>query len=76
MKTNEEIVAEIEKEIQPTGQVGLLIGVLVARLKYAETAAQGALCALIGVNQSIGNDAMTETAQKALNNLNGVMGRG
>lgn len=71
---NEEILAEIEKEINPTGRVGLNIGILAARLKYAEDMAENALKNLKTVYESIGNDSMASVCEKSLNNFFSVMG--
>lgn len=72
---NEEIAEEIEKEVCPTGRVGLLIGTLLARLIYADRIASNALRNLQSVYEKNGNDAMAEAVKNASASLDGVMGR-
>jgi len=75
MKTNEELRKEIEEEINPTGKIGLSVGVLIARLEYAEEMAENTLRSLKSVYESTGNDCWVSIVDRCLKNLNGVMGR-
>ena len=71
MKTIE-LIAKIESEINMTGEIGLAIGTLVARLTYAERTGREALRNLQTVYESIGNDTMTEVTSKHLKQFNEV----
>lgn len=74
MKTNEQIIKEIETEINPTGSTGLLIGTLFARLKYAERVAESALLRLKDLNESVGNDIVAELTKTNLEKFRSTMG--
>jgi transcriptional regulator len=73
MKTTAELIQQIESEINMTGQTGLAIATLIARLDYAEKTGRSALRNLQTVYESIGNDAMTESSAKYLKEFNYIL---
>ena len=71
--TTEEMIEKLESEIKPTGQIGLLIGTLVAKLEYAQKSGQNALRNLQTVYESIGNDLMADMVAKELKRFKDVL---
>jgi|LakMenEpi03Aug12_release.lakeMendotaPanAssembly.Ray.scaffolds.fasta_scaffold4034137_1 hypothetical protein len=64
MKTTNELIQQIESQINMTGQTGIAIGTLIARLAYAEKTGRSALRNLQTVYESIGNDTMADVTSK------------
>lgn len=74
-KTALELQAEIEQEVNPTGNLGLKIGTVFARLQYAEQMAESALRNLQTVYEGNGNDRMAELTKECLHRFYAVMGK-
>lgn len=72
MKT-QEILDKLETEINPTGQLGLGIGTLAARLDFARKIGRNALRNLQTVYETIGNDTMAELVAQELKRFDDVL---
>lgn len=73
MTTTQEIIANLESEINPTGTVGMQIQTLAARLDYATKIARASLENLKNVYESAGNDYMADLLTQEIQKLNTVL---
>lgn len=70
--TSKEIANKIEETINPTSELGMLIGTLYARLELYQKNSYSALRNLQTLQEQVGNDLMADITKRHLQTLESV----